>query len=252
MFYRSVGKTDTGAVVELILSLRAKMPVKPLIRIGPDQDGGYLLPDDLDGIRYAFSPGIAYESRFEAALADMGIHVFMADFSVDGPAVANERFTFLKKFIGSYNSATHITLDDWIESCIGADTSDLLLQMDIEGAEYEVLLNCSDRAINQFRIIVLEVHQMGRLFERSQFPIFQAVFRRLLRTHNVVHIHPNNYCGAVEIDGVTIPHIMELTFYRNDRPVEGFFLGKYPHPLDRPNKSNKPEMVLPDIWAREP
>ena len=30
-----------------------------LVRIGPDEDGGYLLPDDLNGIEALFSPGVS-------------------------------------------------------------------------------------------------------------------------------------------------------------------------------------------------
>ena len=53
----------------LLQALRPLDPGIELIRIGPDSDGGYLVPDDLDGIRHAFSPGVSTESGFEAELA---------------------------------------------------------------------------------------------------------------------------------------------------------------------------------------
>lgn len=36
-----------------------------MIRLGEDRDGGYLVPDDLDGIRACFSPGVDLASHFE-------------------------------------------------------------------------------------------------------------------------------------------------------------------------------------------
>jgi hypothetical protein len=61
--------------------LRAMRPVatnRQLIRIGATADGGYLIPDDLEDIRYCFSPGVAQSSAFEADLASRGIESFMA------------------------------------------------------------------------------------------------------------------------------------------------------------------------------
>ena len=72
----------------------------PLLRIGDEFDGGYLLPDDLDGIDACFSPGVEQTATFELEMAKRGIKSFMADYSVDGPPFENEFFTFEKKFIG--------------------------------------------------------------------------------------------------------------------------------------------------------
>lgn len=38
---------------------------KDLIRLGPNGDGGYLVPDDLTGIEACFSPGVCATSEFE-------------------------------------------------------------------------------------------------------------------------------------------------------------------------------------------
>ena len=57
-----------------------------LVRIGPTDDGGYLLPDVLDGIEACFSPGVGTCSDFELACAERGMQVFLADATVDGPA----------------------------------------------------------------------------------------------------------------------------------------------------------------------
>ena len=49
-------------------ALQLLKPVRssyPLVRIGGDQDGAYLLPNDLKGIEACFSPGVSYKKSFE-------------------------------------------------------------------------------------------------------------------------------------------------------------------------------------------
>jgi hypothetical protein len=93
-------RTPLSSLQELLKALRPLDPGIELVRIGPERDGGYLVPDDLDGIRHAFSPGVSTESGFEAELAARGMRVFLADYSVDGPAASHPLFTFDKRFVG--------------------------------------------------------------------------------------------------------------------------------------------------------
>jgi hypothetical protein len=50
-------RTKNSDLIDLIRSLHPIDSGVPLIRLGPDGDGGYLIPDDLNGIQYCFSPG---------------------------------------------------------------------------------------------------------------------------------------------------------------------------------------------------
>ena len=93
-----------------------------LVRIGPQKDGGYLIPDDLDDIRFCFSPGVSDESRFEFQLAEIGIDIFMADGSVDIPKLDHQKFSFSKHHLGSYRCISdgieYKSLPEWILSVI--------------------------------------------------------------------------------------------------------------------------------------
>lgn len=242
--------TEQSKSQELHELLRVLYPVDSgveLIRIGPGGDGGYLVPDDLDGIEFAFSPGISSQSGFEADLADRGMQVFLADASVDGPAEQHQNFTFDKKFIGCYSDETFMTLDEWKSLQIGDHSGDLLLQMDIEGYEYESLLAASAGLMSQFRIMVIEVHFLEQLLSRPWFDLVGRFFRKLLATHSVVHIHPNNCCGSVKSMGIELPRIMEMTLYRNDRLHQREYASRFPHPLDADNTA-KPTLRLPRCW----
>lgn len=98
-----------------------------LIRLGPDRDGGYLVPDDLAGIEACFSPSVSDSSDFELACAQRGMQVFLADWSVDGPATRHEHFHFTKKFVGATTSERFMTVADWVKHASIAPDSDLLL-----------------------------------------------------------------------------------------------------------------------------
>jgi hypothetical protein len=244
-----VQRTDRNSLQELIRDLHPVRCGRDLIRVGPDGDGGYLMPDDFDGIRYAFSPGVSDESGFEAALANRGIKVFLADKSVDGPAEAHDGFVFDKKFVGAFSDDEYMTLDAWKERHIDDYDGDLLLQMDIEGFEYETLLATSEKLLQQFRIIVLEVHSLEHLPGRPWFDLVSRAFRKLLATHSVVHSHPNNCCGTVRSMGLELPRIMEMTFYRKDRIDSFGFVSEFPHRLDADN-TPKETLELPGCWYR--
>lgn len=122
--------TKKAEVAELICRLHPLITEHGLVRLGPESDGGYLVPDDLDGIEACFSPGVSTSSGFELDCADRGMRVFLADYSVDAPIIRHDNFHFTKKFVGATTSERFMTMADWIKQAGIATDSDLLLQMD--------------------------------------------------------------------------------------------------------------------------
>ena len=132
-------------------------------------------------------PGSCSISGFESDCTDLNIRVYLADTSEDAPALEPPLFEFSKKFLGGDAKGDFITLDQGVEESLKSTRCDLIMQMNIEGFEYEVLDFASKELINRFRIIVIEFHSLD-LFERLKM----GVFRKLLSTHVCAHIHPNN------------------------------------------------------------
>jgi hypothetical protein len=208
-----------------------------------------LVPDDFEGITACFSPGVSSEVSFDAALAEQGVHVYMADASVDGPPINHERFHFAKKFLDVLEDEKHMRLDTLARSQVPETHGDCILQMDIEGAEYRVLLDASDEALKKFRIMVVEFHYLTRLFGKFSFPLVRATFQKLLRHHYVVHIHPNNVSRPIIRGALCVPEVMEFTFWRKDRAdlAEGVSLA-FPHPLDADCHPELTPVTLPLCW----
>ena len=65
--------------------------------------------------------------------------------------------------------------------------------------------------------MVIEFHWLPQLWNEPFFAVAARMFDKLLATHAVVHIHPNNCCGSVKSAGLEIPRIAEFTLLRKDR-----------------------------------
>lgn len=242
--------TDEIHIKTLINKLRPINCGKELIRFGTNGDGGYLIPNDLEGIKACFSPGVDCVSDFEMDCANKDIKVFLADKSVKSPAIEHKLFHFTNKYIGARSDDNFMTLDDWVEEYMPCTQDELLLQMDIERGEYEVLLAISDKLLKRFRIIVIEFHHLQYFWNKTYFDLISVAFDKLLQTHSCVHNHPNNCCGLVENKNIKLPIATELTFIRNDRITDSGFISTFPHILDFNNTDNEP-LDLPECWYKD-
>jgi hypothetical protein len=241
--------TPVEEVGKLIGLMKPKTTQVPLVRIGSQLDGGYLIPDDLKDLDACFSPGVSTNSDFEFQLAETGIRCFMADFSVDGPAKNHPMFHFEKKFLGAVNDSVFMTLENWVKRNAPGH-GDLLLQMDIESAEYEVLLETPAEILNRFRIIVVEFHDLETVWSRDAFRLIYPVFHKLSQLFEIVHIHPNNIMGAksISVDGLEVPSVLEISFLRKDRITKKLPTKEFRHPLDQNNSDEFPDYPLPRSW----
>ena len=246
---RSIAEaTDIKDLERFIEKFRPKSVGKKLIRIGGKGDGAYLLPDDLSGISTCFSPGVDITSTFEEELAERyGINSFMVDFSVDKPPIDNKFFHFDKKFLGNKNDEKFIRLEDWVKNNT-SDNSDLLLQMDIEGAEYEVIIDTPREVFKKFRIMVIEFHFLDMMFNKNSFKMVEAVFDKLSSDFTVAHIHPNNSRPIINKNSIDIPELLEFTFLRNDRVNLNGEKLRFPHDLDEQCAPHRPSRHLPKCW----
>ena len=235
-------------ILEVIDLLKPRDVGHELIRIGGEGDGGYLVPDDLEGLVGCFSPGVSTTADFEEMLAARyGIRSYLADYSVDEPPQVSEMMEFDKKYLGVVNDDVYMRLEDWVDSKVGPE-GDLLLQMDIESSEYPVLVDAAPELLRRFRIIVIEFHALQQMFARRSLNLMQGIFRKLANDFTVAHAHPNNHRQVYHHAGIEIPVNLEVTLLRNDRVRPGDRVLTFPHPLDRPNVPGKEDVVLPEAW----
>jgi hypothetical protein len=239
--------------IELHRLAHTLRPVKTpfsLQRYGGDFDGGYLLPEDLEGIKTCFSPGVDVNATFELDIQKRrGIESHLADFSVDGPPMNLKPKSFSKKFIGAFDNEVYTTLDTWVRGTDDFQSGcDLLLQMDIEGGEYLSLLGVSEEVLKRFRIILVEIHHIESWGDPQFFQMVKTFFEKISHHFWVVHNHPNNCCGLIDLGGFIAPRVFELTFLRKDRATPMGYCKNFPHALDRPNLPDQSDLILPQHW----
>lgn len=246
----AVAPTATKAAVQQALRLLRPWTVNelPLRRLGSSGDGGYLVPDDLKGLTCCFSPGVSTNSSFEFDCAELGMEVFMADYSVDGPAAQHPHFHFIKKYLACYESDIFITLDKWIGQSGSWKADSGILQIDIEGAEWEVLLHARKETLETFRIIVVEFHDVEQIWNRAAHRLMHRALEKLNETHVPVHLHVNNLYPVFSKHGLAIPPLLEVTYYLRSRVRSLEAVKSLPHPADSDNVPGPSIPVPESLW----
>lgn len=242
----SLGLTPKVRVIEALLQLRPKYNGFKLVRIGPDGDGGYLVPDDLEGIQDCLSPGCDLLIGFETDLFKRyGIKSHICDVLDKKPANMETFLSFTDGWIGPSSAPPNfISLSEWLTQ-LNIDESEKMMQMDIEGAEYLSLLALSHKELMGFRIIVIEFHFLEIIKNNLYYQdIITPLFSRLFSLFDVVHLHPNNCCGTFQFGDVVFPRIVEVTLHRKDRRKHTPVNALLPHPLDSKCVKQQPELFI--------
>jgi hypothetical protein len=241
---KSVNKSK---LIQLIEKLRPVNTRHKMCRMGPEKDGGYVLPDDLDDINTCISPGVGDTVGFEKECANRGIDVVLADGTIEAPPCEHEKFHFVNKDLSHLGGDRCVSLEKIWQSFAKNKTGDLIIQMDIEGDEYKVIPSMSRNVMKSTRIMIIEFHGLQHMFSEPLFEIISSTFEKLLHNHTCVHIHPNNCREEFRIGGISIPKDMEFTFLRDDRILEPTPATSFPHPLDCKNADTS-SLPLPEIW----
>lgn len=217
-----------------------------LIRVGSSTDGGYLLPNDLSGIQMCISPGVADSWGFELELlSEYQIKSLMIDASIETPKL-QQGLEFRQLWLGPANDKITLSMNTIIRSQLELGNDELLLQMDIEGAEYASLMATDLELLSKFRIAVIEFHDLEMWKINSYFAkVVLPLFEKLTELFDIVHLHPNNGGLNFNWHGVKHPSGIEVTFHRKDR-ANGYSGNRnVPNKLDSVSSANRPDIQFP-------
>jgi len=217
------------------------------IRIGSDGDGGYVIAD---GLSYdvLISGGISNNIEFEEDFLKKhnGIDCFAYDGTINDLPNKNSRILFTKKNISGHNDENFTNLSETIDKY-----NDIFLKLDIEAYEFNWLESISESQLKKIKQIVIEFHYPFSdwiFFDNTDaLPVDSKlnILKKITNTHKIIHINPNNTCGATNLDGIEFPNVFECTLIRKDIcNITELNDEVIPNRLDRENSVSFPTINL--------
>lgn len=208
----------------LLQSFRICGQCKEFKRLGERHDGGYLTCMDHlhDGhVKAAYSMGVEHHDQWSEDIAAlMKIPVNQYDCTVGHAPAGCPTCHFFQKCLQSADGkevtfpGRSWTLEQAIQESGMKDAPDrsLIMKMDIEAAEWPILAAETKQRHNlqKFQEIILEFHWLRYTYKHQQY--LNAMTNMLDAGFSVVHIHGNNYAGNVNLEGYSIPDVIEVTF----------------------------------------
>lgn len=216
----------------------------PLIRVGKNFDGGYVMADAIGKSSVAYSLGINDDVSWDFDVAQRDIDIFQYDHTIDQLPFEHDRFHWSKIGVSHVNEEGFITLEEMLIRNGHEDKSDIILKCDIEGAEWSMLCLTPNKIIRKFNQIVMEIHDLWRLGEDVFTNTVRQALLNITSSHTPIHIHANNYSSFAIIGGIPVPATLEVTFLRKD--MANFTPSKktFPTELDQPCNPDAADLYL--------
>lgn len=215
------------------------------IRIGREHDGGYLMLDEFCPDMVAYSFGICDDVSWDKAIAEKGIACFMYDHTINRLPEEHELFHWSQEGICDVDKVEHCsTLETFIKRNGHEGRTDLILKMDVEGAEWNAIAATDSSTLAQFSQMVFELHDM---YSSSLHGKICKFLSKINKTHQPVYVHGNNWADYERTGNLVMPWALEVLYLRksdhNFRESAHF----YPLEQDMPNNADFSDIRL-GVW----
>ncbi|HEX4769050.1 MAG TPA: hypothetical protein VH414_22525 [Lichenihabitans sp.] len=214
------------------------------IRVGGREDGGYVMIDDLDRLKTAFSLGVGPNVDWDHAMAERGIDVYQFDHTVAGPPRQHPRFHFHKKRIDGIASPETENLVSLLDAHGSPGDRANILKVDIEDSEWSLFANTDPEVLARFPQILCELHSLGYVHDDGHYRRMTEALGRLRDRFEIVHVHGNNCGRRVFVADQAFPHVLEITLANKALYGFGDDAEDYPMDLDAPNDTGRPDYLL--------
>lgn len=217
------------------------------IRLGGGHDGGYImLPPELNSSRVAYSFGVSNYSPWDTIMANLGFQVYQYDGTIEAAPEQHPNLFFHKYNIAAPSNVTPDTKTvAQIFQDLGHQNEDnIILQIDIEHAEWAVFEELTETEMLKFSQIIIEWH--GLTPSNPDLDKRLAVLRKVAQTHTAIHVHLNNW-GVNHHFGNGIMYYgdaYEVTYVRTRDFDFTPSTAYYPTELDKPCHPNLPDIPI--------
>jgi hypothetical protein len=237
-----------------VLKLVLPMSLRGLreVRIGGNNDGGYImrefLPSEIDG---ALSIGIGSDVSWDLHVSSLGISVDMFDPTIKKLPRKVPGGRFHRVGIGPLDSkgSKYVSISKLRENAGLNTATNIILKLDVEGAEWAALRNLPDHELERYSQIVIEMHHLSRIVENDFYQSVIEVLTSLNSGHIPIHLHANNYSPLTKFGHYSFPDTIEVTYVRRSENLEIIEKEVVASPLDRPNCPDLIDYCLDGILA---
>jgi hypothetical protein len=221
-------------------------------RFGEPHDGGYLMCANLlDAIEAGYSYGIAGYDQWGCDISRrFGVPVHQYDcFDLTPTSCPGGELIFHPECVAgrTFTDEDGRPFDTVANQIArnGHTGRQIVLKMDVEGAEWDTILQAPDELFEQIDQIAIEFHGVDNPNE------LLPVVSKLKRTYHLVHLHFNNYTCGIGIEPFPAWAYEALFVSKRlgvvdpDAPAV-----TRPHPLDTPTNPDAPDCQYPPARRR--
>ena len=243
---------------KLLSCLEVMSPqAEEVIRYGPAGDGGYLLVNKFKQIDKVVSLGVGRNIDIELYFANLGKEILLFDGTIMSLPRSHNKFEFFNSNVygtipTTPNSSNFILVNDIFSSHLQSSAKDfdkeflkseILFFIDIEGSEYDLIMNLERSNLEVCQQITIEFHDIFKQITQNNVVIFDAL-TKLRETHELISVHGNNYGASFQVNGMDYPDVLETTWLRKD--LSTFVKGKnnFNPVLNKPNNPLARELAL--------
>jgi hypothetical protein len=212
------------------------------VRIGPPEDGGYVMPEFvLQNCSALFNYGVGNDIRYEEEFDRMyNKPVYLFDHTIGVEAWKKGNLEFKPEGLG-YGENCKEVFEHYTERGIEGD---IFLKIDVEGYEYEYFTRSDTSKLGEYVIgLSLEVHWFENEPNKGNL---EKILKRLDEHFILCHIHANNWGYSSNFGGIEVPVVLELSFI-NRKYVDRYEPDNQDYPivgLDIPNNPNLEDIKL--------
>jgi hypothetical protein len=216
------------------------------IRLGNNEDGGYILVDL--GIQYdaLYSYGIGTNYSFDKDFVDkFNVKSYMFDPSIEDIPIRDNLFIFKREKVKEIKDECSGTIPAHIAENNHLSKNRLFLKMDIEGDEWKVLHNMENEHLRKFAQVVIEFHDLNSV-KNIEINSKIEVLRKINTDFVLLHAHANNFSHILKYKEYKLVNVLELTFVRKDLIKKQITRNrtKFPLNIDYPNYPFLKEIIL--------
>lgn len=212
------------------------------LRIGAYGDGGYVMLDPgQDGIAYSF--GISNYSPWDKAMAERGYKIYQYDGTISQTPFLHPLIFFHPYNIGGGTELCPGTknISQIIQENNHEQETDIILQIDIEGAEWNFFEHITTQEILKFDQIIAEFHW---ILDIDRIDYYISVLKKICETHQVIHLHYNNYGGGILFKNFIAGQVLEVSFVKKEKYIFNECTNTFPTQYDSPNCPQTSDIII--------